>query len=303
MRAKRWIPLLAAAIMASALAPVAAADAPLRVLTSFLPIHLFTINVAEGVTGISVDMMLPASLGCPHDYALTASDMRKIAGADIFIANGMGMETFLDTVVRKANPRLPVIETALFVPPLRAAEKEKHVGHAHQNENPHTWVSPKNAILQVRAIEKALGDASPKNRNKFRANADAYVRRLESLDREYREASAKFRKRNIVTFHNSFDYMAKEYGLTIVGRIEDVPGQQPSAGEILALLRTIREKKVPAIFAEPQNTERIIDIIAREAGIPVYRLDSVVAGQATPTSYEDAMRHNLKILTELLCGP
>ena len=301
MKTKRRIFLLAAILVLASAA--AAADAPLRVLTSFLPMQLFTMNVAAGVADISVDMMLPESLGCPHNYALTTSDMRKIAGADIFIANGMGMENFLDAIVRKANPRLLVIETASSVPPLRITEKERHAGHAHENKNPHTWVNPKNAILQVRAIEKALGDASPKNRERFRANADAYARRLESLDREYREASAKFRKRNIVTFHNVFDYMAQEYGLTVVGRIEDVPGQEPSAGEIRALLQTIREKEVPAIFAEPQNTERIIDIIAREAGIPVFRLDPVVTGQAALTSYEDAMRLNLKTLTKLLSIP
>ncbi|MCL1925879.1 MAG: metal ABC transporter substrate-binding protein [Syntrophorhabdaceae bacterium] len=302
MRTKRCIPLLAAAILT--LAPAAAAaDAPLRVLTTFLPMHVFTMNVTAGITGISVDMMLPSSLGCPHDYALTASDMRKIAGADILIANGMGMENFLDTVARKANPQLLVIETTSSVSPLLTTEKENHKAHAHEDKNPHTWVSPKNAIIQVRAIEKALGDASPENRGKLHANANAYIKRLESLDRKYREASARFRNRNIVTSHNAFDYLAQEYGLTIAGRIEDVPGQEPSAGEIRALLQTIREKKVPAIFAEPQNTKRIIDIIAREAGIPVFPLDPVVTGQAAPTSYEDAMLLNLKTLTESLSYP
>lgn len=302
MRTKQWIPLLAAAVLA--LAPAAAAaDASLHVLTTFLPMHVFTMNVTAGITDISVDMMLPASLGCPHDYALTTSDMRKLAGADILIANGMGMENFLNVIVRKANPRLLVIETTSSIQPLRTTEKENHTGHPHEDKNPHTWVSPKNAILQVRAIEKALGDTSPKNRERFRANADAYAKRLELLDRKYREAASKFRKRSIVTSHNAFDYLAQEYGLTVVGRIEDVPGQEPSAGEIRALLRTIREKKVPAIFAEPQNTKRIIDIIAREAGIPVFRLDPVVTGQAAPTSYENAMLLNLKTLTESLSGP
>jgi len=282
--------------------PVAAADANLRVLTSFLPMHLFTINVVGNTPGVTVEMMLPATLGCPHDYALTASDMRKIAAADIFIANGMGMESFLDAVVNKANPKIRVIETSSSVRPLKAPHST-HAGHAHENKNPHTWVSPKNAILQVRAIQKALGDALPEKRNRFDANADAYVKRLESLDREFREASARFCKRNIVTFHDEFDYLAKEYGLTVVGHIIDAPGQEPSAGEIKALLNTIRVKKVPAIFVDPQNEMPIIDIIAREANIPVLRLDPVVSGKATPEAYEEAMRRNLKTLQALSCAP
>ena len=293
MKMKRLIPFLIAWLMAL---PVFAGAAPLRVLTSFSPMHIFTLNVAGDAPGVSVEMMLPASLGCPHDYALTASDMRKISRADLFIANGMGMETFLDVVVRKANPRIRVIETSSSVKPLHAPNEKKHAGHAREDANPHTWVSPKNAILQVRAIEKALSDASPQNRDIFRANADAYALRLELLDREYREASAGFHKRNIVTFHNAFDYLAQEYGLSVVGRI----GNDLSASEMRALLRTIREKDVPAVFAAPENRERIADIIAREAKIPVVRLDPVAAGPASPTAYEDAMRRNLKNLSEKL---
>ncbi len=297
--------LAAAALLL--LAPAAASAAPLKVLASFLPMYLFTVNVVGDAPGVTVDMMLPADLGCPHDYALTPSDMRKIASADLFIANGMGMEEFLGDPVRKANPRIRTVETASSVPPLRATRGggDAHHGHGngHGDVNPHTWVSPKNAVLQVRAIEKALREASPGNEARFRANADAYVRRLESLHREYAEASGAFRKRNIVTFHNVFDHLARDYGLTIVGRVENAPGQEPSAGEIRKLVRTIREKGVPVLFAEPQYPQRIADVVAREAGISVRVLDPVATGSTSPGAYEEAMRRNLSTLKEALSGP
>jgi zinc transport system substrate-binding protein len=280
-----------------------AAAAPLGVLASFLPMYLFTINVVGDTPGVTVDLMLPASLGCPHDYALTPSDMRKIAAADLLVMNGRGLEEFLGTPVRKANPRLRVVETASSVVPLR----ETHGGgtHAHgpTETNPHTWVSPRNAILQVRAIEEALSDASPRNAARFHANADAYVRRLETLNREYEEATGTFRRKNIVTFHNVFDYLARDYGLAIVGEVENSPGQEPSAGEIRSLVRTIREKGVPAVFAEPQYSPRIAEVIAREAGVPVRVLDPAATGSMAPTAYEEAMRRNLKTLREVLSGP
>ena len=289
------------------LAPAAASAAPLRVLASFLPMYLFTVNVVGDTPGVTLDLMLPADLGCPHDYALTPSDMRKIASADLFIANGMGMEEFLGDPVRKANPRVRTVDTASSVPPLREShgEGDGHRGrdHGHGDVNPHTWVSPKNAVLQVRAIEKALIDASPRNEGRFRANADAYVRRLESLHREYVEASRAFRKRNIVTFHNVFDHLARDYGLKIVGKVENAPGQEPSAGEIRKLVRTIRDKGVPVLFAEPQYPQRIADVIAREAGISVRVLDPVATGPTAPGSYEEAMRRNLSVLKEALSAP
>ena len=266
----------------------------LRVLASFLPMYVFTQNVTAGVPGVTVDLMLPASLGCPHDYALTPGDMKKIAAADLFIANGRGMEEFLGPPVVRANPKITIVETASRVPPIRTREG------GHGGVNPHTWVSPRNAILQVRAVEKALSTASPANADAFRRNADAYAARLAALAAEYDAAAKRFRRRNVVTFHNVFDYLARDAGIAVVGRIEETPGQEPSAGEIQALVRTIRETKAAAVFAEPQYPERLAAIVAGEAGVPLRVLDPLSTGPAEPAAYEAAMRKNLATLIEVL---
>jgi len=274
--------------------PFPAGAGELRVLASFLPMYLFTRNVAGDTPGVIVDLMLPASLGCPHDYALTPGDMRKIAAADLFIANGYGMEEFLGAPVRKANPRIRIVETAEGVRPIRAEEG------GHGGINPHTWVSPRNAILQVRNIEKALSAASPGNAPAFRRNADAYIAKLAVLAGEFEAASARFRNRNVVTFHNIFDYFAGDLGLNIVGKIEETPGQEPSAGEIGKLVRTIRGKRAAAVFWEPQYPKRLADVIAAETGIPSRVLDPVSTGSTAPAAYETIMRQNLRTLTEVL---
>jgi ABC-type Zn uptake system ZnuABC Zn-binding protein ZnuA len=274
-----------------AFAPSAGAAEPLRVLASFLPMEIFTRNVAGDAPGVAVASMLPASLGCPHDYALTPGDMKKIASADLFVANGLGMEDFLGEPVRRANPKIRIVETARGVRPVRGG---------HGEINPHTWVSPRNAILQVREIEKALSEARPGLAPAFRRNADAYVFRLTALAAEFEAAAMTFRRTNIVTFHDVFDYLARDVGLTVVGTIETVPGQEPSAGEIQRLSRTIREKEVPAVFSEPQYSPKLADAVAREAGVPVRVLDPVATGSPALTAYEDAMRRNLSTLKEAL---
>jgi len=274
-----------------AFAPSAGAAEPLRVLTSFLPMEIFTRNVAGDAPGVTVSSMLPASLGCPHDYALTPGDMKKIASADLFIANGFGMEDFLGEPVRRANPGIRIVETALGVRPLRGE---------HGGINPHTWVSPRNAILQVREIEKALSAARPGLAPAFRRNADAYVSRLSALAAEFDAAAKTFRRTNIVTFHDVFAYLARDAGLNVVGEIETVPGQEPSAGEIRRLSRAIREMGVPAVFSEPQYSPKLAEALAREAGVPVRVLDPVATGSPALTAYEDAMRRNLSTLEEAL---
>ncbi|MBW6504089.1 metal ABC transporter substrate-binding protein [bacterium] len=292
---KKFVSLWIVFFLSLPSAEAIAAGKPLRVLTSFLPMYLFTKNTVGSAPGVSVDMMLPASLGCPHDYALVPSDMKKIAAADLFIVNGKGMEEFLGAPVRKANPKVAMVDTSAGVTPLRNED-----GEEHGEFNPHTWVSPRNAVLQVRAIEQALSKASPENRDIFRRNADAYVKRLEGLTAEFDQAAKRFRNRNIVTFHNVFDYLARDAGLTIVGEIEAVPGQEPSAGEIHKLIETIRAKKAAAVFGEPQYPARLAGMVAREAGVPVRNLDPVATGSTSLTTYEDVMRDNLRVLQEVL---
>lgn len=288
-----------------AFAPSVGAAEPLRILTSFLPMEIFTRNVVGDTPGVTVVSMFPASTGCPHDYALTPGDMKKIASADLFVANGFGMEEFLGEPVRRANPGIRVVETARGVRPIREGNDDPArvaggKGHGPGVVNPHTWVSPRNAILQVREIEKALSAARPADAAAFRRNADAYVSRLSALAAEFEEAAKTFRRRNIVTFHNVFDYLARDLGLQVVGEIETAPGQEPSAGEIRNLSRTIREKDVPAVFSEPQYSAKLAEALAREAGVPVRVLDPVATGSPARTAYEDAMRRNLSTLKEAL---
>lgn len=289
------VSLLIAFFLSLPTAQAVAGGKPLRVLTSFLPIYLFTKNTVGSAPGVSVDMMLPASLGCPHDYALVPSDMKKIAAADLFIVNGKGMEEFLGSPVRKANPKVVVVDTSAGIKPLRNEDKDEHGEY-----NPHTWVSPRNAILQVQAIEQALSKASPENREIFRRNADAYVKRLGGLAEEFELAAKRFRNRNIVTFHNVFDYLVRDAGLTIVGEIEVTPGQEPSAGEIHKLIETIKATRAAAVFGEPQYSPRLAEMVAKEAGVPVRNLDPVATGSTSLTTYEDVMHTNLRVLQEVL---
>lgn len=103
-----------------------------------------------------------------------------------------------------------------------------------------------------------------------------------------------------MTFHNVFDYHAHDIGLDIVGEIEVTPGQEPSAGEVNKLVRTIREKKAAVVFGEPQYSGKLAEMVAREAGVPVRSLDPVATGSMSLTTYEDTMRRNLGVLIEVL---
>jgi ABC-type Zn uptake system ZnuABC Zn-binding protein ZnuA len=287
MRSRRLATILAAALLLLR-PPASASAAPLRVLASFLPMYLFTVNVARGAPGVTVDLLLPADLGCPHDYALTPSDMRKIASADLFIANGMGMEEFLGDPVRKANPRVRTVETASSVPALRGsrargtgfAEAGETGPRARRRQPAHLGQPEERRPPGAGDREGAAGGvprqrgAFPCERGRLRAAARVAppgIRRGVPLlsEEEHRHLPQRVRP------------PGAGLRLAVVGRVENAPGQEPSAGEIRRLVRTIRDKGVPVLFAEPQYPKRVADVIAREAGIPVCELDPVATGRRT----------------------
>ncbi len=287
--------------------------AAIRVLCSTFPMYLFTRAVTQGQAGVQVELMIPAGMGCPHEYALTPQDMQKIASANVFIANGLGMEEFLGEPLKKANDKLIVIDTSEGVGDLivlspepqdehkrQAAPKEE--GHHHAGSNPHLFASPKLAARIVANIAAGLARIDPAGAELYRRNAQAYADKLTQLGAEFASALKDAPKRKIVTEHAVFDYLARDCGLEIVAVVEEEPGQEPSASEMLDLVKSIKASAAAAMFTEPQYPAKVSRTIAREVGIPVAVLDPVANGpdNAAPDYYEKTMRANLATLIQVL---
>lgn len=287
----------------------------LKVLCSVFPAYLFTKTVAAG-SNLHVDLMLPANLGCPHDYALTPQDMQKIAAADLLVVNGQGLEEFLGEPVKKANSRIRLIDASAGIKDLiqmkdedEHQEKEgKDADHReegrrhHSGTNPHLFASPLMAARMAANIAAELTKADPENAALYARNAKGFAGRMEKLAGEYTQAAKALASRKIVTEHAVFDYLAKDCGLEVVAVVEEAPGQAPSAAETLDIIRKIKDGGAAALFIEPQYPARIGQTIAREARLPVAVLDPVASGptDAGIDYYEKVMRANLDTLKKVL---
>jgi ABC-type Zn uptake system ZnuABC Zn-binding protein ZnuA len=296
----------------------------LKVLASTFPLYQITRNITAGASGIEVDLMIPAQMGCPHDYALTPQDMRKLAKADILIINGQGMEEFLGAPLQKANPALKIIDSSQGIGQiLQYTEMEQdsedhhdgkgkhpHEEHLHKGEhephhggpNPHLFASPRMAALLAGTIAKALAEFHPQGAPVYAANGQGYSQRMNRLADDLAALGKRLANNRIVTQHGVFDYLARDMGLEVVAVVQAHAGQEPSASEILAIVKTIRAKKAGAIFTEPQYPESVGKTIAKEASIAVARLDPAANGpeQAPLDYYEQVMRSNLNILEKTL---
>ena len=258
------------------------ADAPpLRVVASFYPMYVMTLNVVGDAPGVSVECLTEPATRCLHDYHFTPRNMATLARADVLVVHGAGMEPFLQKVER---PSLKIVSA-------KAA-------------SPHGWVSIAGAISQTRKIAQGLAGADPARAEIYKKNSEAYAARLEFLRKKMHAILDEIPHRQIVTFHDAFADFAREFNLQVVAVIEREPGSEPNAGELAQTIRAIREKNVRALFAEPQYPARSARLIRRETGLPVYTLDPAATGPREPAqardSYLKTMEANLKTLQEAL---
>lgn len=266
-------------------------DNSFKIVTSFYPVYVFTLNVADGIEGVSIVNMTEPQTGCLHDYQLTTKDMKTLEGADAFIINGADMESFIDKVIKQLS-NLKIVDCSKNI----ELYKNKETNEA----NAHIWVSVSNAIVEVNNIAEELSKIDNKNADKYKQNAKEYIVKLESLKSKMHNELDTFKGNNIITFHEAFPYFAKEFNLNIATVIEREPGSEPSAGELRDTIDIINKNRVKALFAEPQYPTKAIDAIAKETGARVYVLDPVVTGPLNKEAYISIMEKNMSTLKEAL---
>lgn len=264
------------------------------IVTSFYPMYIDVINITKDVEGVKVINMTKPQTGCLHDYQLTTEDMKTLEQADVFVANGAGMESFLDKAT-KQNKNMKVVEASNY--------KDINFIKDGDGDNPHVWMSVTYSIAQVKAITAALCEADPAHKDAYRKNALGYCMKLEKLKKEMHEELDDLPHKDIVTFHEAFPYLAKEFKLNIVSVIEREPGTEPTPQELETTIAKVNTLPVKVLFTEPQYSPAAAETIAKETGAKIYQLDPVVTGEANleaMDAYISAMKKNMNILKEAL---
>ena len=267
-------------------------DGSFHIVTSFYPMYVATINITQGVDGVTVTNMTKPQTGCLHDYQLMTEDMKTLEKADAFVINGAGRESFLDKVIEQRK-NLKIIDASKGIELLKDDDEE----------NPHVWLSVTDAILQVKNIAEQLKAADPKHADAYEKNAAAYIKKLEALKAEMHAELDTVPNKDIVTFHEAFPYFAKEFGLNIISVVEREPGTEPTPAELQATIEQVKKLPVKVLFTEPQYSPSAAETIARETGAKIYTLDPVVTGEANEqaiNAYIDTMKKNMETLKTAL---
>lgn len=242
----------------------------LRVVVSDPPLT----DLVRRVAGNGVEVVGLVPLGADgHTYEPRPEDARKLATADLYVENGMGLnDTVSDFAVDNLPEEAEVVTLAQVVPPEEvipneSAEQIAAHGHAH-SFNVHFWPDPTYAAKYVNLIGEALSTVHADGAEGYRSRASTLAQEILALDPVFRTAieTIPAENRKLVVYHDSWAYFGRRYGLPVLGAIQPTDFSEPSAAEVLRTIEQVREAKVPAFFGSEVFPSDVLDTIAEETG-------------------------------------
>jgi len=274
----------------------------LPVIASIYPIA----DMVQQVGGDHVDVafVLPAGAS-PHTFEPKPSLVKKFSSARIFFMVGAGLEFWAEKFINLARPGLTTIVLSGGVSLIHTAghhhARTGNPDHESSVANPHIWMDPVIAKTMVNKITAALCDVDHQHVTYYKERGQRYLEKLDDLDQMIQKTVSTFTIRKYVSFHASWDYFARRYGLESAGVIEAAPGRNPTPIQIKNIVAMIKKYHIRAVFAEPQLNPRAAEIIAREAEVNVLLLDPLggpnLIGRAT---YIDLIKYNLNVMQEAM---
>ncbi len=270
----------------------------LQVVASFYPLYFFASSI--GGDKAEVSNIVPAGAE-PHDYEPTSGDLVNMENSQLIILNGGGLESWQDNVQKNINPQKTKIVVAGAGLTTGQVTEDSHMGI-----DPHVWLDPLLAEKMVDTIAQGFGQVDPANKNYYVANADILKNQLAKLDAQYRQDLKSCAKKDIITSHSAFAYLAAEYGLRQVSIAGMTPDAEPSPAQLAAVTKFAKDNNVRYIFFESLVSPKLAETISREVGAQTLVLDPLegLSGEsaAQGKSYITIMQANLTNLkTALQC--
>jgi zinc/manganese transport system substrate-binding protein len=255
-------------------------------------------DVVRNIVGEQADvrvLMKPNS--DPHSFGVSAQDAAAMSSAELIVYNGLGLEeNVIRNVASAGDDGVPTLAVGDHVNPIRYA-----AGDNSGNPDPHFWTDPQRMLTAVDVIEQTVTrDVDGLDAAAVSRNAEAYRKKLRALDASMAEGFAEIPsdRRKLVTNHHVLGYFAQRFGFTVVGAI--VPSgttlAAPSPSDLQSLVGAIESARVPAIFVDSSQPERLARVLAQDAGIQV-RIVPLYSESLSPpgtpgATYLDMMRAN-----------
>ncbi len=290
-----WVVLLA--LSGCTAAPGAPPERPRAVATINI-LADFVAQVAQD--RVEVTSLIPVG-GDPHTYEPVPKDVQRVAESRVVFYNGLGLEKWLEELIENAGGQRVSVQLTRGLRPAIQTE-----GRYRGDPDPHLWMDLVFAKTYVENARDALAQLDPAGRAVYERNAARYLRELDALHAWIQQQVAQIppHRRKLVTTHDAYRYFGHRYGFKVVGTIWGISTEdEPSAQEIARLVDRIRAEGVPAVFVETTINPKLMERVAREAGVRVGQKlygDSLGPPGSDADTYVRMMRHNVRAIVEAL---
>lgn len=258
----------------------------LKIVTSFYPMYIMTMNITNGVEDVQVSNMAENYVGCIHDYTLKTEDLKKFENANIFIENGYGMESFSQKII-DSYPQVKIIESAKGITDVIKEESG--------DVNAHFWTSIDNYILQVQEIANQLSNIDSKNGDTYKNNANIYIQKLNELKNSYEDKIERLKGKKVISLNESFSYLFKTLGIEEILIETDHEQSSLSAETVKNVIDKMNGENINSIIIAENDNEQNAKAIAEETGAKVYKLKDGMSGDNSLDSYINDMKYNFEI--------
>jgi zinc transport system substrate-binding protein len=250
------------------------AGEPLQIVVSIPPQAYFVDRI--GGDRVTTEIMVPPGAD-PHTYEPRPEQLKALSQADAYMRIRVDFEDAWMDRFAAVNPKMQIVDTTAGIerlpPDVREIGEAGHASPDHGGDkvDPHIWLSPRRVKIQAEDIYRALVALDPARANEFKVNLEAFLRDIDTLDRQIRQALQGVKQRQFIVLHPAWGYFARDYDLQMLA--VEVGGQEPSAAELADLVATARKDQIKVIFVEPQFSRRAAETLAQEIGGQVLTID------------------------------
>ncbi len=219
--------------------------------------------------------------------------MLKAAKADLYVRIGLMSDVWADVLIEGSRNRKILPGEAGYVDASNGIEVldvpttkvDRSQGEIHLQGNPHYLLDPLNGKMVADNILEGLVRVSPENAEFFRANAADFKTRIDRAMQRWQEAARPLEGAKLVSYHETWTYLARRFGFKVVGYCEPKPGIPPTPNDLEKLIRIMKSQGVKAIIKAPVYPDKIPNFVASQTGAKVYTLPAHVEGVAEVKDY------------------
>ncbi len=286
--------------------PGSASGGTLKVVTTVSPITSIVENI--GGTRIQLEGIIPEGVNS-HTFEPAPSVARVLSEADLIVLNGLFLEEpTLELAEANKKPGAVILSLGEKAITREEWQFDFSFPESEGHPNPHLWPDPMLALRYAELVRDELVSLDPDSADYYRRNFEAFKARIEDLDRRIAAAIQTIPpgQRKLLTYHDSWAYFARRYGMRVIGAAQPSDFSEPSAREVAGLIEQIRAEGVPAIFGSEVFPSKVMEQIARESGarfIDQLRDDDLPGAPGDPRhSYLGLMLTNMEIMVPALGG-